>query len=593
MQYWTVYANLAVPLRGTMKSVFCHSNNKKTLRLKVGLFLFLAVCGTALFCSCNQKSSAISFPLAMDEADNYIKAGKIKEADAVLKSVSKNASSVAEYLSLYKRFVRMNNNSDAEKIIKKAYSKYSDKAEIEAIYAHFLLNHNQLEQALKIAKNLEGTRYGSILTEIKLRQAKIDNDYLKREFVTSFTDAAYATGNDAYLRNAAIIEAYNGFIDAAMALHPVVPMHNENKYFWATISYDAGNYTQTYIDLSSMEDTAEIMLLRADAALYLGEQETAYSMWQKSLELDKQFSPIPYYNLALFAQNAGNFGERGKNLVTLVKYFPLYVPGLSSYGKYAFETMHTPSEDSITKAVRNAGFKSLRMEELDDFPIVPVEDAVARMNVAIEENPKSALLIERSKLEWKNSEKKNDEKLIDVWLLLEQYPNNDELNNYAVWLLCVLHRYNEAKSLFDKNLKMKYGSSDYKQNAKLMSEAECEFAAFLSTIKVPNEEFQNYELALSFYKMLLDRKVQNVSVLMNYGSIQQALNNYNTAMDSYNQALRLSPDTKIKAELQYRMGNIYTAQKDYKNAMLCLSYALALNPDHANARLLYKRLEGF
>lgn len=555
--------------------------------------MFLAVCGAALFCSCNQKSSAISFSLAMDEADAYIKAGQIKEADSILKSVSRNASSISEYLSLYKRYVRMNNDSDAGKIIKKAYAKYSDRPEVGAIYAHFLLNHNQLEQALKIAKNLEGTRYGSILTEIKLRQAKIDNDYLKREFVPSFTDAAYATGNDAYLRNAAIIEAYNGFIDAAMALHPVVPMFNENKYFWATIAYDAGNYTQTYIDLSAMPDSAEIMLLRADAALYLNEQETAYSMWQKSLEFDSRFSPVPYYNLAYFAENAGNFGERGRNLVTLVKYFPSYVPGLASYGRYAFATMHTPQEDSITRAVRNAGFKSLRMEELDDFPVVPVEDAVARMNVAIDDDENSALLIERSKLEWQNSQKSNDERLIDVWLLLEQYPDNDELNDYAVWLLCVLHRYDDAKALFDKNLRVKYGSDNYKENAALMSETECEFAAFLSTINVPSEDLPNYDQALSFYKMLLDRHVQSVPVLMNYGSIQQVLNNYSTAMDTYNKALRLSQDPKSKAELQYRMGNIYTAQKDYKNAMLCLSYALSLNPDHAKARLLYKRLEGY
>ncbi|NLK46205.1 MAG: hypothetical protein GX297_06085 [Treponema sp.] len=575
-----------------MKNVFCFSNKKKTLCFQTGLFFASVAIFLVLFLSgCNKKSVNFSFSTTMDNVDSCIALGQMNEASALLKVASNIASSSHEWFSIYKRYIHMGKNKDAGKIIKKAFKKYPNSAEVVAVYVHYLIHQKDYDSAQKIAVRLEGTPYGSILTELRFKKAKINNDFLKKEFVQNFCDAAYATGNDQYLRNAAVIEAYNGFLQEALMLHPDKEMYNEDKLFWALISYDAGNFTQTYIDLSLMEPSAEVMILKADTALYLDEQRAAFEFWKESLKYDSGFSPVPYYNLAHYANLNNMQAERGEFLILLMKYFPNYVPGLASYGNYAYDITHREEEDAITAAVRRAGFKSLSMEQRDKAPVIPVEDALARMEVLIEQTGDATITVERAKLLWKNTNKSNDEKLVDVWYLLEKYPQNEDLKHYAVWLLCKLKRYDEAQTLFNKFLTSKYGSNNIEDIINSLSATECEYAAFLSAINVPNELTKNYKLALKLYNSLEAHNTKSVPVLMNYASIKYSESHLQESFELYNKALRLTADENTKAEIQYRMGCIYAAQKDIKSALMCLSYCLQLNPEHAKARLLYKRLE--
>ncbi len=576
-----------------MKSRFCLNNTKKTLCYQAGLFfvLFISICLLCLT-GCKKQSANFSFATSMDNVDSLISLGQMKEANDLLKDASSVASEPNEWFAIYKRYLRTGNTKEAGKLMKKAYKKCPNSAEVAAVYAHHLIQEKNYDDALKVASRLEKTPYGSILSELCLKKAKAENDYLKREFVQSFCDAAYATGNDQYLRNAAVIEAYNGFIQEALALHPYGETYNEDKLFWALISYDAGNFTQTYIDLASMEPSAEVMILKADAALYLDEQKSAFEFWKESLKYDPGISPVPYYNLAHYADLNDMQPERGEFLILLIKYFPNYVPGLAAYGNYAYDITHREQEDAITSAVRRAGFKSLNMEQRDTAPIVPVEDALARMEALIAETGDAAITVERAKLQWKNTEKSNDEKLVDVWFLLEKYPENENLKHYAVWLLCKLKRYEEAQSLFNKFLAHKYGSDISKVNADSLSALECEYAAYLSAINVPNELTPDYKQSVRLYENLVKHNTKSVPVLMNYGLIKYSESHLQDAFELYNKALRLTSDEIIKAEIQYRMGCVYASQKDMKNALMCLSYCLQLNPEHAKARLLYKRLEG-
>ena len=576
-----------------MKSRFCLNNTKKTLCYQAGLFFVLLI-SLCLICltGCKKQSATFSFATSMDTVDSMIALGQMKEANDLLKDASSVASEPNEWFAIYKRYIRTGNSKEAGKLMKKAYKKCPGNAEIAAVYAHHLIQENNFADAYKVAIRLENTPYGSILSELRLKQAKAENNYLKREFVQTFCDAAYATGNDRYLRNAAVIEAYNGFIQNALALHPNGETYNEDKLFWALISYDAGNFAQTYIDLATMEPSAEVMMLKADAALYLDEQRSAFEFWKDALKYDPGISPVPYYNLAHYAELNDMQAERGEFLILLMKYFPNYVPGIAAYGNYAYDITHREPEDAITSAVRRAGFKSLSMEQRDTAPVVPVEDALARMEAIIAKTGDAAITVERAKLLWKNTEKSPDDKLVDVWFLLEKYPENENLKFYAVWLLCKLKRYDEAQTMFSKFLMNKYGSSNLKDIAGSLSALECEYAAYLSAINVPNEQTPDYKLAVKLYDNLVVQNTTSVPVLMNYALIRYSEAHLQEAFDLYNKALRLTSDETMKAEIQYRMGCVYASQKDMKNALMCLSYCLQLNPGHAKARLLYKRLEG-
>lgn len=576
-----------------MKSRFCLNNQKKTLCYQAGLFFVLLIVSSLLVLTgCTKKSANFSFATSMDTVDSMIALGQMKEANDLLKDASTVASEPNEWFAIYKRYIRTGNTKEAGKLIKKAYKKCPGNAEVAAVYAHHLIQEKNYDDAYKVAVRLENTPYGSILSELRLKKAKAENNYLKREFVQTFCDAAYATGNDRYLRNAAVIEAYNGFIQNALALHPNGETYNEDKLFWALISYDAGNFAQTYIDLAMMESSAEVMMLKADAALYLDEQKSAFEFWKGALKYDPGLSPVPYYNLAHYAELNDMQAERGEFLILLMKYFPDYVPGLAAYGNYAYDITHREPEDAITSAVRKAGFKSLNMEQRDTAPVVPVEDALARMEELIAKTGDEAITVERAKLQWRNADKSPDQKLVDVWFLLEKYPENENLKYYAVWLLCKLKRYDEAQTMFSKFLVNKYGNNDIKDIVSSLSALECEYAAYLSAINVPNEQTPDYKLAVKLYQNLVAHDTKSVPVLMNYGLIRYSESHLQEAFDLYNKALRLTSDETMKAEIQYRMGCVYAAQKNMKDALMCLSYCLQLNPEHAKARLLYKRLEG-
>lgn len=576
-----------------MKSRFCLNNQKKTLCYQAGLFFVLLIVSSLLVLTgCTKKSANFSFATSMDTVDSMIALGQMKEANDLLKDASTVASEPNEWFAIYKRYIRTGNTKEAGKLMKKAYKKCPGNAEVAAVYAHHLIQEKNYDDAYKVAVRLENTPYGSILSELRLKKAKAENNYLKREFVQTFCDAAYATGNDRYLRNAAVIEAYNGFIQNALALHPNGETYNEDKLFWALISYDAGNFAQTYIDLAMMEPSAEVMMLKADAALYLDEQKSAFEFWKGALKYDPGLSPVPYYNLAHYAELNDMQAERGEFLILLMKYFPDYVPGLAAYGNYAYDITHREPEDAITSAVRKAGFKSLNMEQRDTAPVVPVEDALARMEELIAKTGDEAITVERAKLQWRNADKSPDQKLVDVWFLLEKYPENENLKYYAVWLLCKLKRYDEAQTMFSKFLANKYGNNDIKDIVSSLSALECEYAAYLSAINVPNEQTPDYKLAVKLYQNLVAHDTKSVPVLMNYGLIRYSESHLQEAFDLYNKALRLTSDETMKAEIQYRMGCVYAAQKNMKDALMCLSYCLQLNPEHAKARLLYKRLEG-
>ena len=576
-----------------MKSRFCLNNQKKTLCYQAGLFFVLLIVSSLLVLTgCTKKSANFSFATSMDTVDSMIALGQMKEANDLLKDASTVASEPNEWFAIYKRYIRTGNTKEAGKLMKKAYKKCPGNAEVAAVYAHHLIQEKNYDDAYKVAVRLENTPYGSILSELRLKKAKAENNYLKREFVQTFCDAAYATGNDRYLRNAAVIEAYNGFIQNALALHPNGETYNEDKLFWALISYDAGNFAQTYIDLAMMEPSAEVMMLKADAALYLDEQKSAFEFWKGALKYDPGISPVPYYNLAHYAELNDMQAERGEFLILLMKYFPDYVPGLAAYGNYAYDITHREPEDAITSAVRKAGFKSLNMEQRDTAPVVPVEDALARMEELIAKTGDEAITVERAKLQWRNADKSPDQKLVDVWFLLEKYPENENLKYYAVWLLCKLKRYDEAQTMFSKFLVNKYGNNDIKDIVSSLSALECEYAAYLSAINVPNEQTPDYKLAVKLYQNLVAHDTKSVPVLMNYALIRYSESHLQEAFDLYNKALRLTSDETMKAEIQYRMGCVYAAQKNMKDALMCLSYCLQLNPEHAKARLLYKRLEG-
>ena len=84
--------------------------------MKKLFFVVFVVFLVSILYSCKQESVAYSFAGSMDQIDTYIIAGQMKQAATMLKKLAKNASSVEEWLALYKRYMKIGRKDEAEKL---------------------------------------------------------------------------------------------------------------------------------------------------------------------------------------------------------------------------------------------------------------------------------------------------------------------------------------------------------------------------------------------------------------------------------------------------------------------------------------------
>ena len=111
----------------------------------------------------------------------------------------------------------------AEKLLKKALKKNSRSPELRAIYATLLLRQNRLDEAKKMEEDLHGTKYGSVYSEVILKQAMQGEpaDYYKDpKYYAIYYDAYRGSLNPIWIRNCAIFNLKDGRFDSASALLP-------------------------------------------------------------------------------------------------------------------------------------------------------------------------------------------------------------------------------------------------------------------------------------------------------------------------------------------------------------------------------------
>jgi tetratricopeptide (TPR) repeat protein len=283
-------------------------------------------------------------------------------------------------------------------------------------------------------------------------------------------------------------------------------------------------------------------------------------------------------------------------LTQLVEQFPDFVNGLVFYGKFAYQSSKIKQpEDLLTLAVRKLGFRSIKMQEIDSMPLIPVSDALHRMDnfldkYATSENKDKIqyyeLMVERQKLLWLYENKyENSEKNIDMWYLLEKCTGNNEiypeyLAKYATWLFIFSQRFEDAQNLLNTHLQNK----STKGNFDTMLLWEKEYEAFLQ-----GKLHKNYEAAFEIYENLTTDKM-SVQALQNYANICEAKFFYDKALRLYGMAQEKSNDSKEKSDIHYKIANVQIAKGSFDDAILSLNYSINLNPGNTKSRLILKKI---
>ena len=206
-----------------------------------------------------------------------------------------------------------------------------------------------------------------------------------------------------------------------------------------------------------------------------------------------------------------------------------------------------------------------------------------------------------------NPETERSKRAAKVWPLLERneiesalYP--EEIVHYAIMVLINNGYEEDARTLFERYLNVSRQSTE---DAFIPSEHidelalwECEVAAWF------NLQDGNVLSAMALYNSIIDKyslrspvmnvSGQNDSVVMAYinmGNIYAGMGQNTLALEYLAKASSRVLDSKIKAEILYRMGKASYYGTDYRSAIRSLQYSLKLNPSHNKARLMLQLVQ--
>ena len=521
--------------------------------------LFLLCLSLLTVLSCSSRTEGLSFTASLDASDDLIAQGLSKDALKLLKKLERRATTVYEWLGLFKRYSALGEDKRCEKVLKRSLKKFPQDQQVSAVYADFLLRQGRVDEAFSIALCLEEGQWSSIYAECVLRKALVAADrteskaeVLQEAFAPAskrkrkqkespvertreekdaalseiFCDEAFApiyesaykgSKDVAWIFNAASIFMKTGDYEQAMLLYPKSISSARESLFWGGVFFDAGHFAESlealqasYLlaSLGSGKDRAlanQILCLEADCYYVLGDEASSEQLRSEMILQGGSLPPLVYMNSAMFAKRQGDIEGQFANIDALVRQFPQYVPGLAALGEFALDEMKRPQEDEIEQRLRGAGLKTLRMERNDQLPSQTVESVIELIDEQLDEGNKEELLVLKDCLETQRAKLEGQERNVsDIWALIEQnfssysvYPS--VLAHHCIYALLDAGFTEDAKALFTNCLKAKHPDFSIAANPEQFELWEIELAAWFAC---RDEDFQS---ALTLYTFIATR----------------------------------------------------------------------------------------
>ncbi|MCR5724922.1 MAG: hypothetical protein K6G80_07550 [Treponema sp.] len=608
--------------------------------------VLLLLAGT-LFSACSSRHDGRDLAVQLKSVDEYIKTGQPEDAVALLKKAEKHAFSVNSRIGVYRRYILLGDVTRAEAVLQRARKALRDNLELSAVYAHFLLRQNRIDDALSVSASLRGSAYGSLYSEAMLKKQSAGPEqgvsvFLQDTLVPVYIDAYNGTGDDHWLRDSAVVYLAVGNYVAASTLQPAKIQGAESAYFWGLVQYDAGNYGACLNALSVPATgtyVPQMTALASDAYIKLGDAESAENLRAPQINawLHRIIPEIPcelFVNSALWSWMHEDYKRAYDLILTAVTTFPDNVPALVTYANLAFEQTKEPERTDLEETLRKTALRTKRMADYDARPKMLVSDALHRMSVAIEalhsrgESVDDSLLASHAVLEMASlSDMVATSRLAYIWKQLEAnelsrnlYP--PRLVQLAVHELLMQGRQDEARSLFENYLDARYGLSadslsipeeiiqtdvfgGEKRIPSPVIPVAVLYAAFGDRAAQHVHAMDVWEGETAAYFALLDKNVAaarrlyeyvlyeagsearaEVASAANLAVICSSTGESQRALELYGQAAGRCRDNYTKSLILYRTAVLQAAAHDISAARLSLDYSLALNPANADARLL-------
>lgn len=599
----------------------------------------ILIFSTFLFClqSCKLRAEQKSLTTQFDTVDALIFQNQMKDAVKELKKIEKQVYDSWAYIGVYKRYFQIGESELAEKVIKKALKKNEKNPELITVYTNFLLKNKRVDEAVKLSKELQGTKYGSLYSEAILRQAQNNKNesnesfYREEPFYQIYFDAYNGSRNTMWLRNCAVFDLTRGLFENAASLNPNYYADADDAYFWGLVLFDSGHFYDSInaLDVSRkfMNDTPNKSLLKvtniqlaaieADSYLAVFDAESAEAARQSIVlnidnlnirQTDESMLPVIMVNSAIYAKNNSLNDQCADLLFYTVNRWPDFVPALILYADFAYTSNKERQEDKEIEALRKNGIKTLEMERYDNRRKIPLSDAVYRIEESLKRKPDPYLYIAKLDLKYKlDTEISVKEKTTDLWTLLEDnYDESEKYNTlliqYSVNYLLDQKLYEDAWKLFVKycieHCKIDEEKDFWKQfieQMRLVDLAIVEQAAWFATdLQKTDEAIRLYEYCVYESSGLQGEGIVSPAVstasCMNLANIYYSTGKKEKALDLYGKAAGRESNSAQRSEIFYRIASIYVSFGDIKNALRSADYACSLYPENARAALLKDKL---
>ncbi|MBQ5999029.1 MAG: hypothetical protein IJL70_06120 [Treponema sp.] len=602
---------------------------------KIFLPVLLVLC--IFVFSCSKSASRMSFTSSLDQIDALINQNQYADAEKELGKLEKFAYGSWAEIGIFRRYCQIGCNQKAEKVLLNGLKKNPENLELNAVYTHFLMRNKKLDEALAAGRCLQGTKYGSLYSEAVLKDTlkKADSSALAKIFHSDdyfpvYYDAYKGTGDNAWLRNCALLRLYRGEYTSACAVHPDQVFGVDDAYFWALVMYDGScfadsiQYSETALKMLDSGNAGRfkktskksLVALTADSYISLSDAERAETVRSSYLDSISDYRtgwilpegyendtelPVIFVNSAKWSRD--NLEEdRCVALLSLcVESWPDYVPALTAYADFALSSNKALPEDNVVRELRDAGLATLEMEKYDNRARIPVSDAIYKIDESLKREKNPLLYIVRLDIRYKIETKLSDkEKTADIWRILEENmvrPSvfDELLLSYAENYFLSSKDYENAWTLFYKYISKKYDISadsafweNMIRSIHSFTLKENELAAYFASMALRSEDAVClYENAV--YENGLAGTEGNVSALasdkacLNLAMIYNSLGKKAAALDLYSKTTGRCSDMYLKSMAMYRMALIYYADKDYRNARRCAEYSVSLNRRNSEA----------
>ena len=527
--------------------------------------------------------------------DILIADGQIKESMGELKKAEKHVYDSWSYIGLYKRYMRLGEDKNAERIIQKALKKNENNNELLAVYTQFLLQKGRFEEAIKCSEKLRGTKYASLYSEAVLKQLQQQLNLTPPEN-KSYKDYY----KDIWIRNCSIFHLAEGLFDNAASLAPEQYANLDDAYFWAMVFYDDAKYYESiaaletakkYInDYSNTSKNAKITLVQLfslESDAYLGaydfkeaEKQRAEIIEQaqalgKISEHDENLLSTMVVNSALYAKNNGDLKRTSDLLIYAVDRWPYDTSAILLYSDFAYESNLERQEDEEQQLLRKSGLASLEMERYDNRIKIPLDDALYRIEIALKEKNDSRLEIKKLDMKYKLQPNLSvKEKSADLWHILEENYNKTQkyeplFIQYALNYLLQTGQEDEAFYLFKKSVTsmQKFDSEEdfwiqFEKKMPLMDVKLVEFGAWFAL----NQKL--FEEAVRFYHYCVFESggiisegavSQNATVqaCMNMADIYFSTGKKDAALDLYGKVAGRESNKYLRSEVFYRIAYMF------------------------------------